>query len=123
MSITVEITGLDDLGAALTGALADLGLKVEGAVQDATTMCYDSSQAACPVDTGRLKGSGVQAVTGMEGSVAYGGGDAYYGLFVHEGHLTRNHKSFVPPNPWLFTSYVPAKTAFVAACQEIADGG
>ncbi len=113
---------IDDAGvlAALESFPATFAWSVHEALVEAVTQTVDAAQAACPVETGFLRDSitGVVGAAGMsmEAKVM---ATAYYAVFVELGHRTRNHTSFVPPEPFLGPAWELGQQTLSAALMTI----
>lgn len=102
------ISGLDNLS---TQSQAD----VQAVIEKHTQGTFDDSQAAVPVLTGALQGSGHADIAPIQGTVAY---DAIYSLWVNDGHHTKSG-SYVPPNPFLTAPFFQHAQAFESDMKDV----
>jgi HK97 gp10 family phage protein len=101
--ITVSVAGAAGVSANMDAAQQHLFAGVQQALESALQYIYDTSQAACPVDTGALKASGVMKVGEYEGSVSY---TEDYAIYVEFG--TRN----MAAQPYLYPAYIEGMQQF-----------
>ena len=96
LDLRIDVTGFDELIAALRALPADAMAALEAGLYDeATAIMADSQQNYVPVDSGVLRSAGVVPLPERDGDtvtvrLGYGGAAEAYALMQHE-HLEFHH--------------------------------
>jgi len=119
------LEGLDAVLAALDAELIKVQQGAMEVVDDTVNTCTQLSIDYCPVGkTGRLQ----QAITSdpatqvgdtIVGAAGIPDGATTYQNFVHFGHFTRNHRSFVPANPFISRAFFEVQPSFFSDMESI----
>lgn len=102
MSEGIRITGIASHIRALRGMKKADGVRIEDGIRKCLGVIHRKADTYVPVDTGALKDSGTEVVTGSGlacvGRVEYGGETAPYALWVHQDP----HATHAPPTSFKF---------------------
>lgn len=120
MNITFQNVG--SVIAALDTFATELQGKVVGAINDTVLFSQSLAETYCPVDTGELRSAitSEPASSGnLTGAMGIPDGIVLYAWYVHHGHYTRNHQSYVSSQPFVLRAFFEAEPFYYNQLQSI----
>lgn len=119
----ISITGISAIEEALLAELEKLQQEATEVVNDAVMACTQRSIDYCPVETGRLAhaitSSPAEGEIEITGACGIPDGVVNYAWYVHMGHFTRNHHSYVPAQPFIARAFFEIQPTFFAEMESI----